>query len=169
MTQVYYPPPRTMSEIRDDPQRFPRDILRDSKTALCVFAAEWHGRQDAYWLYEAGLTTTCVDLNDQKLDEMKRVYPDTWQFHSVDAFTFVQESAGLRWDVVTADPFTGEMMDRCHFDLKRWCGLANETVIMGSTAAQRIPKGPPGWRIEDIVTRSSFGGGVFWTVLRRIF
>jgi hypothetical protein len=166
VTHVYYPPPRTMSEVRDDPQRFPRSALPDSGTALCVFAAEWHGRQDAYWLAEAGLQTTCVDLNAQKLDEMKRIYPDDWEFVTEDAFAYLP--AGT-FDVVTLDPFTGDPMERCHRDLKHWCGMANLTVIMGSTASQRIPKGPPGWRITDIVTRSSFGGGVFWTVLRKLW
>ena len=149
--------------IRDDPRTFPREALVGSKTGLCVFAAEWHGRQDAYWLYEAGITATCVDVNGRKLEEMRRIYPDGWEFVESDAFEF---SPAERFDVVTLDPFTGDAMERCHRDLALWCSRANNAVIMGSTAAQPLRRAPAGWRIADTVHRSDFGGGVFWTVLK---
>ena len=166
MTTVWRPPPRNMADIRDDPFRFPRSALRGAQTALCMFAAEWHGRQDAYWLAEAGITATCVDLNGQKLEDMRRVYPQGWEFVTSDAFEF---PADRRFDVVTADPFTGEAMDRCHQLMPRWCGMADRTVIMGSTAAQVLRKRhiPGGWEITDMLKRSDWGGGVFWTVVTR--
>ena len=96
--------PNHIAFIRDDPRRFPLHALRGSKTGLCVFAAEWHGRQDAFWLYEAGIKTTCVDVNGQRLEEMRRIYPDGWEFVAEDAFEFQPPS---KYDVVTLDPFTG--------------------------------------------------------------
>lgn len=155
--------PNHIAFIRDDPRRFPRDVLRGSKTGLCVFAAEWHGRQDAFWLYEAGITTTCVDVNGTRLEEMRRIYPDGWEFVTGDAFEFAPQT---KYDVVTLDPFTGEAMDRCHREIARWCSLANNAVVMGSTAAQPIHRAPAGWRLAELVHRSDFGGGVFWTVLK---
>ena len=155
--------PNHIAFIRDDPRRFPSHVLRGSATGLCVFAAEWHGRQDAFWLYEAGIRATCVDVNGRKLEEMRRIYPDGWEFVEGDAFEF-QPTA--KYDVITLDPFTGDTMDRCHRELAVWCSRANNVVVMGSTAAQPIYRAPDGWRITETVHRSDFGGGVFWTVLR---
>lgn len=165
MTRVFpepwRPPPRTMADIRDDPWRFPCEVLRGSETALCMFAAEWHGRQDAYWLAEAGLRTTCVDMNGRKLEEMRRVYPQGWEFVPGDVFEY---EPAVTFDVVTADPYTGEAMERAHALMPRWCAMANRVVIMGSTAAQPLRMAPDGWRITHVVRRADFGGGVFWTV-----
>ena len=157
--------PNHIAFIRDDPRRFPLHVLRGAKTGLCVFAAEWHGRQDAFWLYEAGIKTTCVDIQGNKLQEMLRIYPREWAFRQMDAFEFISTTE-VTYDVVTADPFTGETMERCHRDLLSFCRLARHAVVMGSTAAQPIHRAPEGWRITDTVHRSDFGGGVFWTVLR---
>ena len=89
----------------------------------------------------------------------------SWAFRQMDAFEFISTTE-VTYDVVTADPFTGETMERCHRDLLSFCRLARHAVVMGSTAAQPIHRAPEGWRITDTVHRSDFGGGVFWTVLR---
>ena len=73
---------------------------------------------------------------------------------------------GLKWDVVTADPFTGGPMDRCHKNLEQWCKLANDTLVMGSTVIQTIDRAPAGWVIADRVYRGDYVGGVYWTVLK---
>ena len=161
-------PPRQLEDVRDDPRRFPVVALEGARTALCVFAAQWHGRQDAYWLAEAGARTTCVDVNRTKLEEMQRVYPQGWKFETADAFAFVEMSwrNGLKWDVVTADPFTGDAMDRCHRNIALWCKLANNAVVMGSTIHQKIRTAPAGWEIKDTHYRGDFDGGVYWTVLK---
>lgn len=160
---VWRPPPRSLGEIRDDPYRFPRDVIRGAKTGLCMFAAEWHGRQDAYWLAEAGVRTTCVDMNGVKLEEMRRVYPDGWEFVESDVFEFKSDQ---RFDVITLDPYTGEAMERCHQLMPRWCGMANLAVIMGSTAEQVVSVAPRDWDVTGRLVRSDFGGGVYWTVLQ---
>jgi hypothetical protein len=162
------PPPRQLADVRDDPTRFPIDALHGARTGLCVFAAQWHGRQDAYWLAETGIQTTCVDVNRTRLDEMQRVYPDGWKFETADAYAFVEMSArnGMRWDVVTADPFTGDAMDRCHRQLDLWCQLANRVVVMGSTIHQKVKNVPVGWTVADVHYRGDFDDGVYWTVLK---
>jgi hypothetical protein len=156
-----------LDQIADNPAAFPSDVLKGAQTGLCVFAAEWHGKQDAQWLARAGIRTTCVDRNRQKLAEMEMIYPDGWQFSDIDAFGFVQNSLynGLRWDVVTADPFTGQAMDRCHRELDQWCKLANNAVVMGSTIIQQVERAPAGWRIAERRYRGDYVGGVYWTVL----
>ena len=120
MSPMYTAPPSSLEQIVDNPNSFPRDLLVGANTGLCVFAAEWHGKQDAQWLAKAGMTATCVDLNRTRLDEMERIYPQGWKFEEQDAFGFVDMSLRnwLKWDVVTADPFTGGTMDRCHRDRK---------------------------------------------------
>ena len=165
---MYTAPPSSLEQIVDNPNSFPRDILAGANTGLCVFAAEWHGKQDAQWLAKAGMTATCVDLNRTRLDEMERIYPSDWKFTDWDAFTFRDASIqnNRKWDVVTADPFTGEAMDRCHRELDRWCALANQAVVMGSTIIQTIDRAPVGWKITGRVYRGDYVGGVYWTVLK---
>jgi hypothetical protein len=98
---------------------------------------------------------------------MERIYPDGWRFEDSDAFGFrdISVTNGLTWDVVTADPFTGQAMDRCHRELAEWCKLANNAVVMGSTIIQQVERAPAGWRIAERRYRGDYVGGVYWTVL----
>jgi hypothetical protein len=114
------------------------------------------------------MQATCVDLNATRLEEMQRIYPQDWKFQDWDAFTFRDASIhnNRKWDVVTADPYTGDAMGRCHAELAAWCKLATKAVVMGSTVKQVIERAPVGWKISDRVYRGDYEGGVYWTVLR---
>jgi hypothetical protein len=164
---VWRPAPRSLADVRDPDadatSLYPRHVLRDSRTALCLFSARWHGRQDAYWLAEAGLRTTCVDQDEARLREMKAVYPPDWEFVAGDAFETAQWR-DMKWDVVSLDPFT-DLFDRCADNLPLWCALANDAVILGCATDQQITA-PAGWQEVRRVFRSSYGGGVEWVVLQ---
>ena len=54
---------------------YPRRVLDGLTTALVLFAAAFHGRQDAIWIAKAGMNGTCVDIDAEKLEEMKVAYP----------------------------------------------------------------------------------------------
>lgn len=156
---------KTLEDIRIQDHSFPHEILVGCETALVLFCAAFLGRQDAFWINEAGLVGTCVDTDEKKLDEMWMLYPDSWEFVAMDAYEFAA-SSGRQWDVVTLDPFTNEFT-RCADNLEGWCRLAKHAVIMG-TGIGTVVSPPPGWRQADHRHRTTHDGGVYWTVLERV-
>jgi len=167
VTYPVRPAPRSLDDVRDPDigaiHLYPRHALRGLETALCLFAARWHGRQDAYWLAEAGLRTTCVDLDGDRLREMMAVYPDDWAFRQMDAWDFANTTP-VGYDVVSLDPFTFDF-DRCHADLGLWCSLARHAVIMGCEIDTEIVA-PAAWQEVNRVFRSHYAEGVEWVVLQ---
>jgi hypothetical protein len=145
---------------------FPRQVLSDSSTALCLFSAAWHGRQDAYWVAKRGLRATCVDLDAGRLDEMRNLYPSDWEFIQHDAFDFpamhCERVATRDWDAVVLDPYTNHF-DRAAEYLPVWCAVANNVVILGMDG--RDLEVPHGWQIVQRRKRSHYNGGVWWVVL----
>lgn len=154
--------PTSLEELRDQDQNFPHDIVVGHETALVLFAAGFYGRQDAFWIAEAGLAATCVDSDGDRLADMIRLYPQEWEFVRMDAYEFAR-SAVNQWDVVTLDPFTNEFQ-RCADNVTAWCRLADHAVVLGTGTATRLAV-PVGWRRESRRRRSDYDGGVYWTVL----
>ena len=158
----------TLEAVRREtaPHRYPRHVLQGCESALVLFAAAFGGRQDAVWMAEAGLRATCVDLDAKRLVEMASAYPDDWSFSQADAFSFSESAAadGLQWDVVSLDPFTN-LMQECANLLPLWCHLARKAVVLGTHGDTDVVA-PTGWRVVETLPRSSFNGGVFWTVLQ---
>jgi hypothetical protein len=143
---------------------FPSQALSECSTALCLFSAAWHGRQDAYWVSKRGLTAKCIDIDQGRLDEMRSMYPAGWTFGCTDAFLWARlvSQGPPSFDVVTLDPFTNHF-DRCADMLETWCGLARNVVILGMD--ERDLDAPDGWQIVNRIQRSKYGGGVYWVVL----
>lgn len=165
-TAIRRPPPRSLDDVRDpdgDPS-YPISVL-EGETALILFAAAWHGRQDAYHVAQAGLRGTCVDADGALLSEMARVYPDGWEFVEADVFSYTAAAVlgGRRWDVVSLDPFTN-LFDRCADLLETWCSVARRAVVLGS-GTYTVVDAPTGWQVTDQRWRSDFHGGVYWRVL----
>jgi hypothetical protein len=161
--------PRSLDAVRDDNAgvSYPGHALIGHRTALCLFAAAFHGRNDAYWLADAGLLTTCVDTDRQRLDEMKAIYPNDWGWEVDDAFAFADMAAvlGRQWDVVSLDPFTN-LIPQCVDMITLWCHLARHVVILGTLHDTPV-WAPNGWRAIEARHRSNNFGGVYWTVLER--
>lgn len=156
----------------DDDQNFPHDALEGCETALILFAAAFHGDNDARWIRDAGLVGTCVDTDGKKLTEMRVYFPRTWEFIDMDVYRLADEewspefSACVRvWDVVTLDPFTNQFQ-RCADAINTWCRLARHRVIIG-TGPNTSVTAPEGWRITGMRERSKYAGGVYWTILER--
>jgi hypothetical protein len=141
----------TLAEIQGGaaPSIYPRAVLEGCETALVLFAAAFHGQQDAVWMAGAGLTATCVDVDAEKLGEMEQVYPADWEY--------------AYGDVVSLDP-PSNLFGRCAKLLPTWCGLARHAVILGTGEATVIVE-PEDWRVSECVRRSNFQGGCYWTVL----
>lgn len=155
----------TLDKIRahSDPRVFPHHLLGGKETALVLFAAGFHGAQDAIWVHDAGLTATCVDQDAAKLGEMILAYPEGWEFVCGDAFEYANLTQ-RKWDVVTIDCPTN-LFGRCADAIDLWCSLAWEAVVLGTGDYDVAP--PDGWRVADTIGRSSYRGGVYWTVLVR--
>lgn len=154
----------TLETVRKSaaPHTFPRHVLDGCATGLVLFAAQWHGKQDAIWLAEAGIKGTCVDTNADRLAEMATLYPDGWEYLAEDVFEFATMTERM-WDVVTIDCPTN-LFDRCAGWAAKWCSLARWAVVLGSGGAPELDL-PMGWRVSETLQRSSFAGGVYWTVL----
>lgn len=156
----------TLAAVRREAsaELYPRHVLTGCESALVLFAAAWHGKQDAVWMAEAGLTATCVDVDGDRLSEMEAAYPSGWEFVAADAFDYAT-AAERQWDVVSLDPFTN-LIDRCAGMLPLWCLLARKAVVLGCCEATDV-LAPTGWRVTEMLHRSTFVGGVFWAVLER--
>jgi hypothetical protein len=151
---------------------YPTDKLIGCETALVLFAAAFGGMNDAAWIAEAGLRATCVDLDGEKLDEMRPRYPDTWEFVRYNAYDYGEYArrltkwSGAYWDVVSCDPFTNEFTN-CANNIEAWCRLAKHVVILG-TGTDTLVNVPAGWEITQTIKRSDYAGGVYWTTLERV-
>ncbi len=156
----------TLEQVRDDGsgESYPRLELEGCRTALVLFAAAFYGRQDAYWLADAGLRATCVDIDLARLQKMQRIYPADWHWVVGDAYAYAGDRwrRGARYDVVSLDPNTNQF-DHCAEMLAMWCTLARRLVVLGA-AADTYMRVPDGWELVDMRKRSRFQGGVYWAV-----
>jgi len=111
----------------------------------------------------ADMTVDCVDVNHSALMQMATLYPRDWSFHHDDAWTFAEESraAGVVWDCVSVDTFTGDAEQRSMASLDLWCALAASLVTATVTTTMRW-RAPDGWR-GSLFFRSP---DVHWLVLR---
>lgn len=132
-------------------------------TALALFAAGFHGWNDAVHFARRGLPCECVDLDQRKLLEMQAIYPDDWEFTVADAWEFAEKHSGIeQWDIVSVDPFLGDAAEKAWRTLYLWVSLARQllTLTVTSDAHFNVPEG---WTCSFFPRSSS----VAWMVLRR--
>lgn len=152
----------TLDAVRSEHegQVFPRHLLDRCQDALVLFAAGFDGRQDAYWVNEAGVDATCVDI--RTLDRMRQLYPATWEFVQGEAFAFARATE-RQWDLVTVDCPSG-MFALCAEHVALFCHLARVAVVLGNGLGVKVTP-PAGWKVTEKRRRSNFRGGVYWLVL----
>jgi hypothetical protein len=157
----------TLEQVRagSSPALYPCVVLEGCETALVLFAAAFYGQQDAIWIAEAGMSATCVDLDAARLAEMSSMYPSDWEYVTGDVFDFAW-AAQDRWSVVSID-CPSNLFDKCADWIDTWCRLARKAVILGTGVGTEVDP-PPGWTITEVLPRSSFQGGVYWTVVERL-
>jgi hypothetical protein len=157
----------TLDQIREPAagKLYPRHVLVGCADALVLFAAAFHGKQDAIWMADAGLTATCVDLDGERLEEMRAVYPDGWRFEQADVFSYAVRTPD-KFDVVSIDCPTN-LFEDCAELLPLWCRIARKAVVLG--CALKTPyEIPSGWRQTDLLFRSNFQGGTYWRVFEPV-
>ncbi len=158
-----------MTELLERPAKlhpYPVWALKGCETALIVFAAEFGGMNDAAWIADEGLRATCLDLNGEKLEAMRGMYPEDWSYVEGDAYTWADALSSVRFDVVSLDPFTNHFQ-KCADNIYAWCRMARNAVIVG-TGRDTVIVSPPGWIQTDCVKRTDYQGGVYWTVLEPV-
>ena len=144
---------------------YPREALRGLRTALVGFCAAFLGRQDCAWIEDAGLVATCVDLDADRLDEMRELYPGEWSFVCDDIYRYAKTlyAFGYQFDLVSLDPPTNQFT-RCADNAELWCALARRLVVLGTGRYTSLVV-PDGWALSSTHYRSDFQGGVYWTTL----
>lgn len=156
----------TLEHVAMQARPYPSHLLEGCETGLVLFAAAFLGHNDAIHFAEAGIRTTCVDVDGERLAEMCDLYPSDWSFHENDAWRFVEAchiySERAQWDVVSVDTFTGDMMHRSLASLDLWCSLARKVVTVTYVAVTGYEV-PEGWQ-DSLYTRA---GDVYWLVLER--
>lgn len=160
MSTIHYP---TLEHVAMEARPYPTQHLKNCETGLVLFSSAFLGHNDAIHFAEAGIRTTCVDTDGERLAEMKALYPDDWTFVQEDAWTFAQETWDF-WDVVSLDPFTGDTMDKVMADLPLWATLARMVLIVGSTRLLKNSEVPDRWIPQAPVVRAH---NVFWLAMTK--
>jgi hypothetical protein len=156
--------PESFDALNRNAQLYPSFLLPTEGTALSLFAAGFWGWNDGIHLIRAGLTIDFVDTDKDKLFEMAALMPEGHTFHVEDAFEFAERAAmeGRDWDVVTVDPFMGDMAERVWDSLYLWLTIARQMVTVTVKTDTKL-NAPDGW------TTSFFPRNhrVAWMVMRR--
>lgn len=152
----------TLEHIAMRARPYPADLLVGCETGLVLFAAAFQGHNDAVHFAEAGLETTCVDVDAAKLAAMAQLYPRSWKWAVDDAWKYAEDALrnGEQFDAVSVDTFTGDAMRRSLGSLELWTSIARRLVTATITDGE-MPEAPPGWT-ASLFERAS---GVYWLVL----
>lgn len=154
----------TLEHVAMEARPYPTHLLEGCETGLVLFAAAFLGHNDAIHFAEAGIQTTCVDIDGERLEQMADLYPAEWHFLAGDAWEFAANAGENRWDAVSVDTFSGDAMYRSLASLELWCSLARQVVTSTITAeATDRYRTPDGW-MASLSTRAT---GVYWLVLER--
>lgn len=154
----------TLQQVQQEARTYPGYLLSRGGTGLALFAAGFHGRNDAIHFVRHNMTGHCVDIDETKLREMEAVYPRSWSFTHADAFEFAEQMAtfGAEWDVVSVDTFLGGTTERSLEMLDLWSLLARDLVTVTVPVGVE-PDPPEGWS-ASVFSRSDRAS---WLVLRR--
>lgn len=153
------------AEVITSRSAYPTWLLRENETALVLFAAAFHGANDAQFIRQAGMTATCVDTDHQKLGAMVLDYPDGWEYVHADAFDYAIRTR-RQWDALSLDPFTNRFEECAGLVYAHGDRLARRAIILGCGSGQAIAA-PSGWKVAEMRKRSDLNGGVFWAVIVR--
>jgi hypothetical protein len=158
---VTYP---TLEHVAMEARPYPTHVLEGCETGLVLFAAGFLGHNDAIHFAQAGIKAICVDIAEERLEEMRALYPDTWRFFIGDAWDVARDiqAEGHQVDIVSCDTWKGDLMRRSLESLPLWCSLAKRA--MTATLTEGAPYAvPDGWR-DSLYERAY---GVYWLVLER--
>lgn len=138
------------------------------ETAFVGFCGGFDGRQDCAHISAAGLKAVCVDRDPARLAGMPDLYSADWEFVEADVYEEAKRrhQLGERYDLVSLDPYTSQFQE-CVDALNVWTTIATRKIVMGTGRDTWVPLQYDGWVHTDHIQRSSFAGGVYWSVLEK--
>lgn len=147
-----------LDEVRERAGVFPTWVAEDASTAACFFSAAFMGVNAEVHLTTAG-SVLCVDTDQERLDEMRALYPPTYHFIRSDAFRALDSLQGQHFDVVTADPFTN-LMRPCLDRLSDFRAISGKLVlgITPEMADEALARGA-----VEVMPRSIKAAWAVWT------
>ncbi len=150
--------------IADDARPYPAHLLEGLATGVCLFGAAYLGHNDAVHFWEHGLATQVVDVDFDRMAQMRRLYPDDWNFVVMDAWQYAEGCVAneIAFDAVSVDCYTGDAEQRALETLELWTELANELVTVTIATGSRFTV-PKGWRSGHMRR----GYRASWLILRR--
>jgi len=146
------------------PNLYPTDILKGCKTGLCLFGAGFYGANDGIHMHNANMKKiTVVDIDAEKIQEMKALYPAKDVFLVSDVTEWVPNTASagvLTWDIVSVDSPTN-MFEWVRDNFDTIATLANKylVVTMYSDLADGVGDfcDNTDWELTQRVNRSQSG------------
>jgi hypothetical protein len=163
---------------------FPVNVLEDAQSVACLYSAALMGQRDVIHVAQRGIqVVTLVDHDAEMMAEMRKVYPENWNYHVGDAFEFVRaaRAARNRFDVVILDPWV--YLERANVEItKALVGIANQYVLISLTDIHFFrqnylkPVAEDAYRYfhaldqrivaVDVVLSTRSFGGLYWCVLK---
>ena len=165
-----------------DPATFPREVLAGATSAACFFGAAFRGRNDAIHLADAGLAeVVVVDVDAEKLGEMRAIYPAPWRWTVGDAYSVARDMAerGEKADVVVVDAWQRDC-EQALAELPLWCAIARRHVVvtvakpwLDAHGVRDNPASLSAWlagrgiaaKVASLHRRADWSGGTWWLVL----
>ena len=141
-------PRRQARSDRAEARVYPAHLLREGGTGLCLFAARFWGVNDAIHMARQQMDIQLVDTSPRVL-EMADIYANNCSGLVTDAWDFAEDArdAGILYDAVSCDTFTGDPMTRSLASLELWCSLARDVVTVTHTPGAPYDV-PDGWNGE---------------------
>lgn len=148
-----------LSDIK--PNTFPKDLLQDCESGLCLFGAGFYGANDAIHMFKAGMRdVTIMDTDRQKIAAMVKMYPHEWYFLGHDVFDWLESIVDYYkdpylWDIVVVDPPLSLIHDVCA-NLDKFLALASKYLVLTVSSMHTHDNlhTRPDWRIQSWILRN---------------
>ncbi len=134
MENITLPRSKMLHEIRAmaEGRPFPQFTLANANSGICIYSVALHGVRDVIHLRDKQVKrVTLVDIDREKMEEMKKIYPQRWEYLVGDAFETLDrlKRDDQTFDVVVLDPWIHEQtrnLDR----LGDLLDIANRYVVI---------------------------------------
>lgn len=181
----------TLDAIRRDsnPATFPTHVLAGAESAACFFCAGFLGRNDVIHVADAKVRrVVLVDNDPGKLEEMFRLYPQTWATFHGDAFAAAEEmrARGDGFDVSIVDPWSNAI-PHALLAIPTWLAVTRKHLVIAASRdwfdglhIQPTIEDAQSWlkrthwngyeldaEVAAITWRSNYLRGIYWITLRK--
>lgn len=114
---------------------YPWSLIKPTDKVVCLFVAAFGGRNDLAFVRESGAKmVAAIDLDAAKLQAMRANYPEEWVFAACNGFgalVSAMDNEAAHCDVLTSDPWSGDMEQTCVEVIDAMLKVARRVVIFG--------------------------------------